>query len=151
MYQVDAAAANDDDGPRQVRGIDLSTSTYPIFVGYDFNSGNIYWHDDGPVKSSIKFKQLSDTSSSERSLSSFSPGTCTLVDFSGFSSVINFRSYVDSSFAGSYTASIIVTSSCANNADGGNASQLKFKSFSFDEDCKPVVPIRLFDCTTSMS
>lgn len=74
MYQLDAGTEGDDDGPRQIRAIDLSTSTYPIFVGFDLSTGNVYWHDDGPIKNSIKFKRIDSATNNEGSLSVFSGG-----------------------------------------------------------------------------
>ena len=54
MYQLDLGA-RDDDGLRQIYGIDLETSTNPILVGYDTASKTFYWHDDDPPLSSIKY------------------------------------------------------------------------------------------------
>ena len=74
MYQVDVAAS-DDNGPRQIHGIDLTTSSSPSVVGYDMDSNFLYWHDDGPVKNSIKLKLLQDDSDTENSLAVFSLGS----------------------------------------------------------------------------
>ena len=73
MYQLDASA-NDTAGPRQIHGIDLSTSTFPVLLGYDFKSNYLFWHDDGPIKSSIKYKLLGDKNGYENALSIFSKG-----------------------------------------------------------------------------
>ena len=73
MYQLDASESNTA-GPRQIHGIDLSTSAFPELLGYDIKSNYLFWHDNGPIKNSIKYKLLGNKNGNENSLSVFSRG-----------------------------------------------------------------------------
>ena len=62
-----------------VRGIDFPTSTNPTIVAYDAVCQLVYWHDDGPVLGSIKYKHISNLYDHEHLLATFDNGKSALI------------------------------------------------------------------------